>query len=174
MKSLREFKLFLLGIGLFQMCLFTEAHSRRFRPMGLNEALSTELNGVLKAANALHTAFFEQDEDKIEESVDEILMSLHKADSKTALANDQKPHLKKMIRATRAQINVLKNTQGEKRKDSLKNAMEQIVLIAQTYKLDRYKIFFCPKDRAVWLQKSWKAKNPVHPVRYKNCGKLVR
>lgn len=162
-------------------CIFTlltmtgPAHARKYyKPMPLHEALTAELNGVLRAANEMHSAFFEQNEKKIEASVEQVLNSIARAEKKTALAESQKPHLLKMLEATREEMNEVKNSSGNDRKQSLKNALEQLVLIAQTYQLEKYKIFFCPKDRAVWLQKSWKAKNPIHPKLHAQCGKLVR
>ncbi len=145
-----------------------------YKPMPLHEALTAELNSVLRAANEMHTAFYEQNEEKIEASVEQVLNSLDRARKKSALADSQKPHLQKMLEATKEEMNEVKNSSGKDRKDNLKSALEQLVLIAQTYKLERYKIFFCPKDRAVWLQKSRSAKNPIHPKLYSKCGKLVR
>ena len=147
---------------------------KRYRKVPLNEKLTEELNGMLKAANDLHGAFFEQDEEKIEISLQKVAFTLERANRKSVLAEGQKPHLKKMINAAKSGIQLTKNTAGSKRTDHLKDTFKQIVQIAQTYDLDKYKIFFCPKDRAVWLQSSWKAKNPIHPKIHSKCGKLVR
>lgn len=145
-----------------------------YRPMDLNPALTTELNDVLSAVNDMHSAFFEQNEEQIKATLQKVLSSIDRAKVKSGLAEDHKPHLVKMLEATRAELQVAKNSEGEQRKDSLKNALKQIVQLAQTYKLDKYKVYFCPKDRAVWLQKSWGPKNPVHPKKHGDCGKIVR
>lgn len=171
---MKQFVLMFVG----SLCLMTHSHMasarKYYKPMPLHEALTAELNSVLRASNEMHTAFFEQDEEKIEASVEQVLKSLNRAQQKSALAESQRPHLQKMLEATKEEMNEVKNTSGNDRKKNLKSAFEQLVLIAQTYKLEQYKIFFCPKDRAVWLQKSHQAKNPVHPKLYSKCGKLVR
>ena len=170
-----KLSLFILFGCLAILSFSTSAPARKYyKPVPLHEALTAELNSVLRATNEMHTAFFEQDEKKIEATVEQVLNSLNRAQQKSALAESQKPHLQKMLEATKEEMNQVKNSAGKDRKKNLKSALEQLVLIAQTYKLERYKIFFCPKDRAVWLQKSRKAKNPVHPKLYSKCGKLVR
>lgn len=167
-------RLIFIGCLLLLATPLSSAARKYYKPMPLHEALTVELNGVLRAANEMHSAFYEQNEEKIEASVEQMLNSLIRAQRKSALADSQKPHLQKMLEATQDEMNEVKNSSGDNRKKSLKSAMEQLVLIAQTYKLERYKIFFCPKDRSVWLQKSRKAKNPIHPKLYSRCGKLVR
>jgi hypothetical protein len=153
---------------------FTNWASKTYPRMPLNAQLKAELNNVLKAASEMHGAFFEQNEQKIEQSVEQVLVSIEQANRKTSLAEGQRPHLQKMLDSTRNQMNSLRNSSGPDRTESLKGAMEQLVLIARTYDLDRYKIFFCPKDRSVWLQKAVKAQNPIHPKLYASCGKLVQ
>jgi hypothetical protein len=165
---------FFIIANLLSLFLNSAEARKRYRKVPLNEQLTEELNGVLKAANDLHGAAFEQDEEKIESSLQKVAFSLERADRKSVLAESQKTHLKKMIEAAKSGVQLTKNTAGNKRVDHLKDTFKQIVQIAQTYDLDKYKIFFCPEDRAVWLQSSWKAKNPIHPKIHKKCGKLVR
>lgn len=153
---------------------FTNWASKTYPRMPLNAQLKAELNAVLKTANDMHTAFFTKDEQKIEQTVERMLAQIDSANRKTVLAEDQRPHLQKMLDSTKNQMNALRNSSGEERRLSLKGALEQLVLIARTYDLDRYKIFFCPKDRAVWLQTGSKAQNPVHPDQYASCGKQVQ
>ncbi|MEO0336619.1 MAG: hypothetical protein AAF202_09495, partial [Pseudomonadota bacterium] len=157
-KTWRFVAFFIISASL-SLALHSAEARKRYRRVPLNEQLTKELNGVLKAANDLHGAFFEQDEEKIESSLQRVAFSLERANRKSVLAESQKTHLKKMISAAKSGIQLTKNTDGSKRTDHLKDTFKQLVQIAQTYDLDRYKIFFCPKDRAVWLQSSWKAKN---------------
>jgi len=172
----RALTAFLLALTLMAGLMASESTEarRRYRRMELNDQLVEELNGMLRATNEMHSAFFEQDEQKIETALQKVVISIDKASKKTSLEDSQRTHLNKMLRAAKSGVEMTKNTAGEDRKKNLQKAMKQIVQIAQLYDLDRYKVFFCPKDRSVWLQKSWKAKNPIHPKLYAKCGKLVR
>ncbi|MEZ4873646.1 MAG: hypothetical protein R2827_15675 [Bdellovibrionales bacterium] len=137
-------------------------------------ALQTELNNVLKAADELHLAFYEQDEPKIATKIKGLLQFINRAHSRTTLANDQQPHLEKMLEAARANLELTQMKNGADRQEPLKDSFRQLVQIAKVYKLDRYRIYFCPKDKSVWLQKGGRPKNPIHPEKFGQCGRIVR
>lgn len=162
----------LIIIGLFGLTLESEA--RRNRKIEVQGALKIELNAVLKATDQLHGSIVKQDEQGVEASLKALVKHIDRAHKRSALAKSERPHLLKILNAARTQLEITQNSRGRTRQGSLKSAFEQLVQLAKVFKLDTYRIFFCPTDRSVWLQKGWKPFNPIHPQRYKNCGKLVR
>lgn len=144
------------------------------RKIQLNTVLKKELNQVLKATDELHEACFDQDEPLISAKLRSVIKAIDAANDKIMLADTQKIHLDKLLKSAKSDLEKSQMSSGKERRDSLKSAFHQIVTMVKTYKLDPYKIFFCPKDRSVWIQKSWKAKNPINPKKYGSCGRPVR
>lgn len=137
-------------------------------------ALRLELNAVLEATSDLQVACYHRDEKQIETALRSLMQHIDRATQKSNLAASDRPHLVKILSAAKSQLELSQMRQGEARAESLKEAFSQLVQIARVFKLDPYRIFFCPKDRAVWLQKGWTAQNPVNPDRYGQCGKLAQ
>lgn len=145
----------------------------KYGKITLEGPLEFELNAVLKATNNLHKSCLSMNDRQVDRSIKVLLSNLKRANEKSNLAKGQKHHLKKMLNVATSHLELTLNRSGEKRRESLKDAFNHLVQIAKVYKLDDYKIFFCPIDKAVWLQKSSKPANPVHPKKYGSCGKLV-
>ena len=137
-------------------------------------ALRSELNSVLRATNELHSACISLNEEKIDTSIRLLIEGLNRANKKSVLVKDQRPHLVRMLDKAKVHLELALNRSEETRKKNLKEAFINLVQVAKVYKLDKYRIFFCPSDKAVWLQKSWRPRNPVHPKNYGSCGELVR
>lgn len=151
---------------------FIQAEARR-RKIDVSEPLKQELNHVLKATNELHSAFFAQDEAMIATKIQSTIQSIGRANERSYLAPTQKMHLTKMLNSAKSHLEMTQMQSGSKRQKSLKKAFAQLVNLAKVYRLDNYRIFFCPKDKSVWIQKSWKPKNPIHPKLFGSCGRLV-
>lgn len=153
----------------------TSAFTRERPKMDLKPELKIELNKVLVASSELHEACVTQDEKKINTSVQNVINAINKAEKKTALADGEKPHLDRILNATKSRLENVKKTDGDDRKDALKEGFIQLVQISQLFRADPgYSVFFCAKDKAVWIQKGKKPKNPIHPESFENCGKLVQ
>ena len=169
----RVFLVGLLGVG-----YLTSSHSvaarGKYGKIPISGALKSELNNLLKTTNNLHVACVSHNEKKVDENIRLVLLAIKRATQKTSLAKDQKPHLTRMLDKSRQHLELTLNRSGESRKESLKEAFINLVQIAKVYKLDTYQIYFCPSDKAVWLQKGWKPRNPVHPKKYGSCGQAVR
>ena len=162
---------------LFLLSCTVHAVARRPK-IKLAEVLSVELNRVLAATDELHTACVEKDENKIVVKTKGLLQAIDKARAKINLAKQQKPHLERILNAAEAHLELTQLSEGDQRRQNLKDAFAQLVQVAQVFSLDKYLIYFCPKDRAVWLQKNsrskGKASNPVSPTKHPSCGRLVR
>ncbi|MCB0385226.1 MAG: DUF3347 domain-containing protein [Bdellovibrionales bacterium] len=164
--------------GLIAVGLLVGSHSVAARgkhgKITVKGALKTELNSLLKSTNNLHLACVSRNEKKVDENIRILLGAIKRANKKSSLAKDQRPHLVRMLDKARQHLELTLNRSGESRKESLKEAFINLVQIAKVYKLDSYQVYFCPSDKAVWLQKGWKPRNPIHPKKYGSCGKLVR
>lgn len=158
------------------LLVFAASASGRERPkMSLKPELKLELNKVLKAGSDLHEACVAQDEKKVNATVEGVISAIDKAEKKTALADGEKPHLDRILNATKLRLQKVKKADGDDRKDALKEGFIQLVQISQLFPADpSYSVFFCSKDKSVWLQKGKKAKNPIHPETFETCGKLVQ
>ena len=163
-------------ISIVLLLISTPFASGRERPkMSLKPELKTELNKVLKAGSDLHEACISKDEKKVNATVEGVLSAIDKAEKKTVLADAEKPHLDRILNATKLRLEQVKRADGDDRKAALQEGFIQLVQISQLFPADpSYSVFFCSKDKSVWLQKGKKAKNPIHPETFETCGKLVQ
>ncbi|MCB0356461.1 MAG: hypothetical protein KDD40_05610, partial [Bdellovibrionales bacterium] len=140
----------------------------------VNPAIRNELNIILQNTDQLHSACIEQDEGQIELSTKNVIKSIKRAAHNSARVQIEITHLVKVLNAAKDKLELSQNFSGQKRLDSLKEAFKDLVQIAQVYKLDHYNIFFCSKDKSLWLQKSSAPKNPINPEKFGKCGRLVQ
>lgn len=114
----------------------------------------------------------------VNDQIKTLIASLNKASDQSKLAGPSKVALEKIIAAARARLqdaqSVSKNS--KKRTEFISESVRQIIQIAQMYDLDhKYKIFFCSKDKAIWLQSGAKAQNPFDGSgKLKTCGTVMR
>ncbi len=158
-------------------CLITlsviniSARSKRIQVM---PALRSELNDVLRHTDGLHSACVKQDEKLIESATVGVITSLQKAEKHSAMAQVQQTHLVKILLAAKDKLEMSQNFSGNKKREPLREAFKDLVQIAQVFKLKHYNVFFCSKDKALWLQASSRPKNPINPKRFAKCGRIVR
>lgn len=148
--------------------------ARVFKKITPKPALALELNRLLASASLLHIACTEMNEAKIDRSLSDILIAIDRSEKQTGLMDVEKPHLDKILDAAKTRVRLAKGSDGERRKVHLQETFNHLVQIAQAFQIDRYNIFFCPKDKSVWLQKSNRPRNPINPVELATCGKLVQ
>jgi len=151
---------------------FTEG-ARRSRKININGPLKKQLNMVLKNTVKLHKSSVKGNRVKVSTSVRSLLKSISKAQKTSKASIKHRTHLYKMLSYARINLEMTQMQKGKSRKKSFKKAFKQLVYVAKTYNLDRYRIYFCPKDRSIWLQKPRKPWNPFNPKKYRSCGKLV-
>ena len=142
--------------------------------ISVDSEVKTKLNQILKAANELHSACFSQNEPLVETKLKSLLTEIGYAQKSLKRTHFKKTHIIKMLEATKGSIQVTQMNNGKTRMNGLKDTFKNIVQMSKVYSLDKYRTFFCRKDKSIWIQKSWKAKNPIHPVKFTNCGQLVR
>jgi hypothetical protein len=165
-----------LGVLLLVFGLSSETvWARRSVRRAVNEPVRSELNLVLEAANRLHSALSHNDDELLETSIDSMLGLIEHAEVKVADSLDVRGrHILQILRSIHESLSLTREYSGTRRSEKLKAVFSDVVQIATNYQLDSYRIFFCSKDRTVWLQKSWKAQHPFDQADLKNCGAAIR
>lgn len=150
------------------------AEARRpIQKIKLQSALKAELNQVLKDAVGLQEASFKQNDQATSSAIKRLVKSIDEASAQTHLAKEQQTHMLKILVAAKTYLEKSRRTMGSDRQTYFQKAFHQLVVIAQVYQLDPYKIFFCPRDKSVWIQKGMKPQNPINPEVFGSCGKLA-
>ncbi len=146
------------------------------RAIVLDESLTQEVNELLGQTVDLQTSFYNQNENEITASLNQTLKQIDDAKSASLVIEEySRSHLNKILDAAKSRLELTQTTQDEIRRRNLKSAFEQLAHLARIYKVDnKYRIFFCPKDRSSWVQTGWKAKNPINPETLGSCGKAVK
>lgn len=152
---------------------FKYVDARTFNKIDPGPALKIELNSVLMDAAKLHEVSYQRNEREVESTVAKLLTSIDRAKKRSQKEKGQGVHLSRILKSAQEHLAQSRHQLGETRRSSLKEAFTQIVEISHMYKLENYNVFFCPKDKSVWLQKGRKAQNPINPERFGDCGKLV-
>ncbi len=165
----------LLIVALLSVWLFSPVAGASGRSIPLNGAVTVELNELLELTTELHDSLVEKDEDLIEVSLDRIMSQLARTKKLSfAVADHTRSHLERILEAIRIQFEMFQATDGETKRGHLKEAFYQLAHLRRIYDLDsKFRIVFCEKDRASWVQVGWKAKNPVNPETLGSCGKVV-
>ena len=91
----------------------------------------------------------------------------------TKVKGQQKQHISKILNTVNKELTSAQMSSGEDRVRYLQHAFKQIVMLYQSYEIKAsYKVYFCNKDRAVWIQEdAKKAENPFQTT--SNCGRKV-
>jgi hypothetical protein len=165
-----------LLLVLVLVCGFvSESVAKKSQSIRLHDQLTAELNSILSATNDLHGSCVKGDEQAISTNLEQILLAIQRARQVSSLVKKHKrQHLVKILDSAFNEVEVAKGKQGAERRKQLVAAFAQIVNLAKIYQTESYKIFFCPQDRTLWLQKGPKPQNPFHPNTYRNCGVAVR
>lgn len=168
----RNFLCFLLLFG-FLSTIETVQARRAVQKIQIKGELRNELNALLKATVDLQQSSYKRKEKGVISSMRQLQMRLKSVAKKVYLAKQQSTHLIKIINSAQLNLGKAQKARDSRRHTFLQHVFSQLVIVAQLYQLDTYKIFFCPKDKSVWLQKGSQPQNPVNPETFGNCGKLV-
>lgn len=177
---------------------FPNSEARKaVQKLKVNQPLAGRLMAVLVETEALHRAMYGVEETKVakgkgkkettvrapasigvNDQIKTLVASLNKASEHSKLAGPSRVALDKIIGAAKSRLqdaqSVSKNS--KRRMEFISESVRQIIQIAQMYELDhQYKIFFCSKDRSIWLQSGAKAQNPFDPDgKLKGCGIVMK
>lgn len=142
--------------------------------MKVESAVSTQIDEVLALTARFHKIRVSKDRSKSVKVAAEIASKLGDVANLTEKNSSvQSLHITKIIQSAKSSIQVFKeDPQAKNANKELQDFFKDIVQITQVFEVKKYKIFFCPRDKALWLQTNSKAQNPVN-LQYKNCGKSV-
>lgn len=163
----------LLVIAIFFLPMVSSARGPSEK-ISVGDSMAKALNSVLEQASQVHDAFFNQSDQEIETNLRGLVNSIESARRATKSEKINGFHLNRVLETAYFHFKSLMKGGGEDRTKGLRLGYEQIVLLAQTYKLDTYKIFYCGKSDTIWLQKNFKAQNPFHPSTMGDCGVQIR
>lgn len=152
----------------------TEASVWASKRMKIDEKLSEEVESVLSLTADFHKLRVAKKEIKARELASSLLKKISEAKS---LSEKHHPienvHITKILDSAYSSLQSYSSSpQAPAAIGGLKNFFKEVVQITQVFDVKKYKIFFCPLDRALWLQKDAKARNPVN-LKFVNCGKPV-
>ena len=152
----------------------TTALSARSTKLSLDEATIKKLNQLLNETTDFQAALYEQNDAKIKQEIIELnrVIDGFLVGLGDFQVQNQGMHLKRILRSTKNYLESYQNLNSQDKKiQNLKKAFSQLVQLVRIYKVDKeYRIFYCKSDNSEWIQKGWKAKNPIHPTKYGKCG----
>lgn len=159
----------------FLLILDDASAAKRGPNISLGSDLTTTLNQVLDQTVSLQKSVIQKRADESKIIIAKLVQNL---DSARRLSASEpiniRSHLLKLLNASEAKLVVLLNLRGDVFRASFREAMETVAHFPRIYRLDqKYRILFCDKDKASWVQDKTKPQNPVSPDRWLNCGSTV-
>ena len=158
-------------VSLIFFSLLSEA---RRKPQSVAGPVRTQLNQVLYFPDQLHKALFEKNGFAVDESSSQLLGVTTQAEEKLKKNGSGFAYIVEVLSSVRKMLVLAQRNPEETRESTYRLVFYNIVQMARNYKLKKYNIFFCSRDRSGWLQSSRRAKNPFSPDTYENCGAPIR
>lgn len=139
----------------------------------LRDELKVPLVSLLDEAVYLHQAFYSKKEDHIYLALSKMVNQIEILEkSPKLLPYHQRFYIYRLLKDLKPQLEAMKITKG-KRKVGINAVNRTLTYMAHIYGLKKYAVFFCPKDRSVWMQgKGAEKMRPLH-LEYQSCGSLV-
>ena len=162
----------LLALSLLGLSSVSWAQAR----IEVEEPLKSELNALLKAADELHQVLFDRPEEhELRMALENLEQALNRAQRVSGVGGiQQRVHVDGILGSIRTHLEMAQVREGNERLRHLRELFRGIVQIARSFDVDRYRIFFCDRDRSEWIQSGWQVRNPFEPRRGGGCGKLAR
>jgi hypothetical protein len=164
----------IMKIVVLSMLLVATIVSGSKNRISLNPVVSEELSKLLDSTKELHQYLFEKKEPQVKSQLNQLTTRVQKAMTVAKVEDQKGAHLNKILTAINKELNLAQSVSGEERVRFLQNAYRQIVMLYQSYDIEKkYSVYFCKLDRSVWIQEAKsKPKNPFDPD--SNCGKKVQ
>ncbi len=139
----------------------------------INKELKGTLTSLLDKAVDLHQAFYSKKEDQMRLTLLKMINTIKILEqSPQPLPYHQRTYISKLLRELKPKLETLKNSYGNTA-ESINSINRSLTYMAHVYGLKKYVVFFCPKDRSVWMQgQHTKAGKPLH-LEYQSCGAPV-
>jgi uncharacterized protein YktB (UPF0637 family) len=155
---------------LVMFCFVSDASPRKKR-IELDEVSTKELTQIIKQSETLHKYMYDRKDPMVTSQINLLKNNIKAAAAK--VKGQQGQHIVKILNAVSKDLNSAQMTRGEDRIRYLQHAFKQIVMLYQSYEVEKSShVFFCKTDRAVWLQGD--GKKPQNPFQTtSNCGRKV-
>jgi len=156
------------GCILLVMFSFVLDASTGKKRIELDPTTTVELLSIVKQSETLHKYLYERKAPMVNSQI-----NLMKTNLKAAIKKVKAQHISRILNTVSKDLSNAQGASGQDRIKYLQSAYKQIVMLYQSYNIDAsYKVFFCSKDRAVWIQEE--GKKPENPFQVtSNCGKKV-
>lgn len=154
---------------------FIMSYSFSFSVFGYN-SYKLQVMDILEEGSVLHTASVRNNKANIRNSlleiqkiITQIRLELNKSPlySRIHFEND----LNNLDRTLEKFFLESNNTEE---KAAYKKIFGTLAHLARNYKVSEYKIFYCHKNKATWIQKSYKVSNPIGGSYFRSCGARVQ
>lgn len=139
----------------------------------ITRELKGTLTSLLDKAVDLHQAFYSKKEDQMRLTLLRMINTIEVLEqSPQSLPYHQKSYISKLLRELKPKLETLKNSHT-KTAESINSINRSLTYMAHVYGLKKYVVFFCPKDRSVWMQgQNTNTTKPLH-LEYQSCGAPV-
>ena len=143
------------------------------KKLKLESYLTKQIEAILDTSQLLHQSLVSEDSNQIKLRLSHLERLISSASS-ASYRDTNTFHLRHVLRNTKKAIERARlHARISLIRQNIKNLFDELVLLSQTYKLNsRYPIYFCDKDKSVWLQKAGRIRNPIHS-HYSFCGYMV-
>ena len=137
-----------------------------------DESEKQTLLALLDEAVHLHGAVYSQDEDRIHLSISKIMDKIEQLRVFSVLMPyHELSYRDKLLQNIAIQLETLKSPPGQNRKYNMNIINREFTNLIHIYGLEKkYIVFFCSKDRSVWIQS--KTEQALH-LDYQSCGAPV-
>ncbi len=169
------------AVLVFSVCLAIttmslQASARARSPkIEFQPALRTSLTKALYMTDELRAALVDRKDALVITHLQNLSQALTVAIRTTDPDTQNKKHLDLILSDAKKAVDQTPRLRGEERKQALQQAFRQMVLVGQTYVVDKQmKFYFCRRDRSVWFQREGKPKNPINPESMADCAQQVQ
>lgn len=164
------------GVALLLLFCVGVAEARGRSPkIDFQPALRGSLTQVLYRTDELRQALVERKDALVITRLQSLSLALGEALRTPDPDAQNKKHLDLILQDAKKAVDRIPRLQGEERRENLQQAFRQLVLVGQTYVVDKQlKFYFCRRDRSVWFQREGKPINPISPDSLGNCAQQVQ
>lgn len=160
-------------VFLLILSLSVPAFSAKRGKLDIKETTAKQLISVFTEMERLSDHMFASNDQLAMTQLQSLKAAISRAIKATCEESIKAQHLNRLLMTAQDGIVAAQNTSGKQKVKILQDAYKQLVTLYESSKLNLdYKVFWCKIDRAVWLQKGTKIKNPFAPK--SNCGRPTK
>ena len=128
----------------------------------LERQVKAPLVSLLDEAVYLHEMFYSKNEDQVHLRASKMIQqirNIRQQQSIISLSHHQRSYMEKLLQDLSSRLESLKiSSEPRSRVNNMHAINRQLTYMAKVYGLEKYDVFFCSKDRNVWMKKNTKSK----------------